>query len=116
MTFAFDLDGTITRHPKQMDALMRGLLATGHYVIILTGVCSIEPPNGRDMLLARAGLRADIYHEMVRIIIDGKADDHEKKAIYCRAHAVDFLVDDNIGWLNEVRRLSPNTACLHVIA
>src|SRR5690349_16205980 len=37
MTFVFDIDGTIARHPKVFRELMTALKAGGHDVHILTG-------------------------------------------------------------------------------
>lgn len=40
MTFAFDLDGTITRHPKELGEMMLALKNNGHTVCVVTVVGS----------------------------------------------------------------------------
>lgn len=110
MIFAFDLDGTLNRHPKELREMMLGLRLKGCRVIVLTAVPLNETEEHRREMLAAVGITISDWDEMVMV-----PDDGISKGCYCRDNQVSVLIDDAMSNLENVRRLSPATCCLHVI-
>lgn len=110
MKFAFDLDGTITKHPEAVFDMMSAVEKGGHQVVVLTAVPQGEQPGRRlDMLRAAGGAWWENF--MVEV-----PDDHGvSKAEWCRDHGVDVLVDNQPENMEALKRISPDTLRLLVV-
>lgn len=110
MTFAFDLDGTLNRYPKQLEAIMLGLKATGHTVVVLTACPALETEEQRMKMITDVGVALTSLDYLVLV-----PDDGISKAKHCFANNISMLVDDAPHNLENVRRISPATCCLRVV-
>lgn len=109
MTIAVDLDGTITRHPKELGMLMDALDRQGHDVWIVSAVPDGESIEVRQKMLLNAGL-ATWNARLIRVRDDGK-----QKAIWCRDNGVDILIDDASNNMQGAREIYPRMVRLQVV-
>ena len=97
MVFCFDLDGTVTAFPEQMCALMTGLRAVGHRVVVLSGAkadtATQDHVDAKRALLAQLGC-ADCYDTLV-VVANPKNDVADLKVAYMRQANADALVDND---------------------
>lgn len=91
MVVAFDIDGTITRHPAFFACISRGLLASGWSVVIIT-FREDRVATARD--LRSWGVE---YTHLVTATTDAplSAGVDEWKAGVCREHGVQMLFEDD---------------------
>ena len=110
MTIAIDLDQTFTKYPAVFSLLGRALVKDGHEVVILTAVPGGEKSRmNRLELLDQAGITSDCYSAMVCV------ETGEQKGAWCLAHNAAALFDDTLSYCEATRRISPSTACLHLL-
>lgn len=128
MRAAFDVDGTITRHPEVMSRVMHGLRKTRARVFILTGCDMVDGPfedlneirQEHLIKLRVAQLKTfgvtDIshYHRILIACGQRKSDVAMEKARYCREMNIDVLFDNDKSYCDMVRTISPKTTVLHV--
>ena len=90
MVVAFDIDDTITRHPKFFSLLTKALVAAGHDVIIITYREDREPTN-------KALAEWDIAYTK---LVTSRTNDllshgpDEWKAEICRQFSVEIIFED----------------------
>lgn len=120
MTFCFDMDGTLTRHPKVLGEIMKSLKSSGHTVYILTGSLGETPP---DKLIAYRlnqakglGLKSLEHFDDIVSCVDPSFDGVAKlKGVFCRENKVDWVVDDMPLYIQHIKHESPDTVTLGVI-
>lgn len=102
LTYAFDLDGTITREPVQIGEIMLGLRQRGHRVVVLTCVEGGEKnrQNRLDML-AKSKVDSTFYDDLVVV------ETATQKGEWARDNAAVMMFDDNEGVLLEMKRIYP---------
>lgn len=111
MTFAFDLDGTLTREPRALKPIMIALVAMGHHVVVLTAVEHGEGnrQNRLGMLASHQYVEGIHYTQLVCVVT---GDD---KGHFCAANQVVCMFEDDRGYIEAIRRISPATACWLVV-
>ena len=93
MIVAFDIDGTITRHPPFFALVSCALVQAGHKVVIIT--------FRDDPVITKHDLQSwgIAYDELVCWSMDGADGDlaniDEWKAKVCRQHGVDVFFEDD---------------------
>jgi len=109
MKIAFDFDGTITAHPQRMNLLAQMLQLAGTHVVVLTAAAGELPADQRPAEVAKRLLRYGFTcpHELA--CVEGHA-----KGEWCKANQVDVIIDDDAGYLERIRRDSPQTLRLKV--
>lgn len=126
MTFAFDIDGTITRFPDAMREMMAGLRLRGNRVLVLTGKQTpivFEQKDNPDRGLRISQLKGfDIKPELhfdELFIACGPVDQGEgvgiAKAKIMVDEKVDLFIDDSARYVNTCRHHAPNVAVLYVV-
>lgn len=111
LVVAIDFDGTISRHPGALGAMGNMLINSGYStIVVLTAGAGELPARDRPAEIKRRlsalGLREGQHYSLIACV-----EGHEKGA-WCRDHAVNILIDDETGRLNDVRAKSPRTVCL----
>ena len=87
MIVAVDLDGTLSKYPRQLKTLIECLVQCGQEVFMLTA-CAGELPEEERPAEARRRVRA--YGVTIPVIW---CHTHEKPEV-CRQRSVDLLIDD----------------------
>ncbi len=104
-TWVFDLDGTITAFPDEMNALMSSLKAAGHRVEVLSGFKGDSADQSvldeKQALLKSLG--CDCYDRLV-VVANPKNDVAAQKAAYMRQVNATALVDNNHKNVRTVRK------------
>ena len=91
MVIGFDIDDTITRHPKSFSVISKALVAAGHRVIIIT---FREDRASTEAVLLKWGIA---YDELITSTLE-TALEHgvdEWKAEVCSRHAVEVFFEDD---------------------
>lgn len=112
MKFAFDVDGTITRHPDIFVAMGKAFKAAGHTVYILTGIpmAHFEGPRKdkypclRDTSWYDRVLTSDMYNaderKQANEVVAGRLDNHVLVGIFkqriARELGISVLFDDDV--------------------
>lgn len=94
MIIACDIDGVISSAPEQMQTIMSGLRADGHYVAVISAAEGDPSPSGNTwdskcQFLQSVGFTA--WDELVTVTGDVPA----LKAQWCSDHAVQIFCDNN---------------------
>lgn len=110
MTFAFDWGGTISRHPKELWAMMEALKAAGHRVVVLSANLTGKVEEVRENLKA-TGLDPAAF-ELIAVVEDWNGTN---KANFCLINSVDVMIDDAKYNMEGLAKLSPATARLQVL-
>lgn len=117
MNFVFDIDGTITQDPKRFTELMRSLKSQGHGVYILTG-----GPIAEDAVITRTkqlddlNIPREVYNKVIPVQGSGSHRDFEiEKGCFCKENNIDFVIDNEDIYLNEIKKQSPKTICLRIL-
>jgi hypothetical protein len=97
MRIAVDLDGTIDANPEEMRSIMGSLMASGHYVVVLTGVGS-DAPTQEEWQEKRNYLRSlgcgSVWNELV-IVSHNDKDLSDKKAQWCTENKISVMIENN---------------------
>lgn len=115
MTFVFDIDGTISRFVPQFAAIMQGLRASGHRVVVLTGAINGTPAEAdRHRQLSNLGITRDSYDQL--LIADGwnPSQVATVKAEMLLSMNADMFIDNDPNYCRKARHRSPETAVLMV--
>lgn len=88
MKIAFDLDGTITRHPDLMTKMAMGFIRAGIDVFVLTAAAGELAPEQRPAEV-RKRLDAIGWRGVPAVCVESS-----EKPAYCKANSVDVLIDD----------------------
>lgn len=117
MTYAFDVDGTITHNPLVMGGLMKSLKDAGHKVIVMTGCLSASPTSceQRKDQLNRCvpAVVMGIHYDDLTVVCAPTYDEVGiGKGKECREKNVDLMIEDTAAWVVFIRRESPQTICL----
>lgn len=120
MNFCFDMDGTLTRHPKCLGEIMKALKASGHTVYILTGSLGETPPdqlNAYRLNQAKElGLFPDTHFDDIVSCVNPSFEGVAKlKGIFCRENSIAWVVDDMPLYIQHIKVQSPETATMGVI-
>lgn len=120
MNFCFDMDGTLTRHPKVLGEIMLSLKKAGHTVYILTGSLGETPPDKLNAYrldqAKNLGLMPEIHFDDIISCVDPSFDGVAKlKGVFCRENSVDWVVDDMPLYIQHIKHESPGTVTLGVI-
>ena len=113
MRIAIDIDHTITANPTFFATFIENQLDRGNEIHILTGGTSspegdYESPQERVEQLARIGITR--YTHLVQITrLIQYPDIGIGKAEYCRNNGIDMIIEDDILYVREVKRISPST-------
>jgi FMN phosphatase YigB (HAD superfamily) len=92
MTIGFDLDGTLTRHPKELGEMMTALLSCGHRVCVITAGTEGDGGRSRKARLHQIGILT--YNDFVF------CTSHPEKIRKIKELAVDVMIDDTDEILN----------------
>lgn len=106
MKIAFDIDGTLTRFPKQLREIM-----IKNYSIILTGSLSDLPNyDARYKQLDNIGISKTDFNEI--IICCGKTVQEValKKAEICKEMKIEMIFEDTKIFLDEINKINPEIA------
>lgn len=126
LTYAFDIDRTLTRFPVELRSMMRGLVIVGHKVIVLTGKMCIETytqelnPDRYQRVeqLTALGIYHNVHYHKLYIACgipdDGTAVGKAKAEILKELDACMF-VDDTSLYLEAARNACKDLCCLHVV-
>ena len=115
MTFAFDLDGTITSGPEVYGELMCSLKKSGHTVLVLTGSFGgddavTDSHEARTRQLQLIGIEQGTHYDVLEVIVLPTIRDIAKaKANKCHDAKVDMFFDDRDPYLWATAVLSPKT-------
>jgi len=110
---AIDIDHTITANPTFFAAFIENQLDGGNEIHVLTGRTSgpegdRESPQDRVEQLAQIGITR--YTRLVQITrLIQHPDIGIGKGEYCRNNKIDMIVEDDILYVREIRRISPAT-------
>lgn len=95
---AIDIDGTAAAAPQQIQELASALMAAAHRVTIITGIAddivTQEDFDEKSQYLCALGM-AESYNDMVVISNNVKGGLAKAKAMWCKNHGVDILIDNN---------------------
>lgn len=111
MNIVFDLDGTLTRYPSVLSAMMIDLHLAGHRITILTATPPGETLENRMKMINACGIEKKYFDDLVMV----PEDYGISKARYCSVNNVDLFIDDCDYNHEKVKILCPKTACLKVI-
>ena len=100
---AVDLDGTLTKYPKQLVPLVKVLKSAGCDIFVLTACAGEFPPEQRPAE-ARRRVNSIGLSEIPVVWIDTA-----KKPEYCINNGVSILIDDVDFGMNKVCQLIPST-------
>ncbi len=120
MKIAIDIDNTVTANPRFFALFIQNQLDAGNEVHLLTGHVGsnegdIESPEGRVEQLRRLGITA--YTRLVQITRSTQHPDIGRgKGEYCRRNMIDMVLEDDIDYIGEIRRASPNTQSFLIVA
>jgi hypothetical protein len=113
MKIAIDIDKTITANPQFFRIFIENQLKAGNEVHVLTGRVAgreedeVSPPD-RIKQLAKLGITA--YTCLVQITRRNQHPDIGMgKGAYCRDNAIDMILEDDVLYIMEITRLSPET-------
>lgn len=119
MTYAFDIDGTLTPDPKRMGDMMSSLVRAGNRVIVLTGAIrgtEITRPE-RIAQLNSLGIHHDEHYDEIFISVGGDMVEVARgKGKVCREEKVDMVFEDNEDFIRFIRTMSPQTITMMVRA
>lgn len=122
MKVAIDVDGTLTRHPRELGELMRSLTGAGHRVVVLTG-CACPEPQAADVegLVGQRARQLDAlgitaaHRDGIEVCVGrSSAEVSLKKALWLSDSGADVFIDDNEAYCREARRLRPGLVILKV--
>ncbi len=120
MKIAIDIDNTITANPRFFARFIRNQLDAGNEVHLLTGHVSsnegdIESPERRVEQLRRLGIVT--YTRLVQITRSIQHPDIGRgKGEYCRRNMIDMVLEDDIDYIREIERASPDTQNFLIVA
>jgi hypothetical protein len=113
MKIAVDIDGTITANPRFFRLFIENQLKAGNEVHVLTGSVrnteedAVSPPD-RVEQLAKLGITA--YTRLVQIT---RREQHPDigigKGVYCRDNGIDMILEDDVLYIWEIKKMSPET-------
>jgi len=112
---AFDIDGTITKHPQRMAALMAQFPG---WVVLTGGIATPDQIDGHK--LARQSQLIPFIGEAIDLTLiniclgPSVAEVARLKGEYCRDHQIDILIDDSVEYCRAVQAISPTTTILQV--
>jgi len=117
MLVAIDIDGTLTAYPDVFRTMAGVLRQAGHPVVLLTGATDPrcqpgfvhDPPN---RLAQVTPLLGGLVLPIVEVHGRDGPENARLKGEYCRDNQVALFVDDDPGFCDFVRHLSPDTCCL----
>lgn len=120
MKVAIDIDGTLTKDPKRLGALIGIMSASANWhVVLLTGQTGDGTLGYKDESSRRAQVESLLPDgPTVPIVICWGKDTKEvayRKGAYCRAHAIDLFIDNDTSYCQQVREQSPDTLVLQVL-
>lgn len=107
-SFAFDVDGTITKNPQLFNFMMRVLKEQMATVYVLTGNGNnYMPREKRIAQLEKLGITEDCYDEL--LIAYGKGEEAVKevakeKGRICKEKGIDVLIDDMHSYCEQVKK------------
>lgn len=116
--YVFDVDGTLTAHPKPFIEIMKALKKDGHYIIVLTGSITVRDgdPEYRKAQLLGLGITPDMIDELqiaCHTLYDGVG---QLKGEYCERIKPDMVFEDSDCFIGHIKFRSPEIACLKVVA
>lgn len=119
LIYCFDMDGTLTKHPRVLGEMMRSLKKAGHTVYILTGSLGETPPdklNAYRLNQAKElGIGLDCFDDIVSCIYPSFEGVADLKGRFCKENKVDFMVDDMALYIQSIKQHSPETTMLAVV-
>lgn len=107
---AIDIDGTITKHPKEFLELMLAL-KPNHRVTVLTGSIGQGIESQRVQQLKSLGISENAYTSLVIAVDASTQGVADKKGQFCRDQKVDMIFEDTPMYLEAIKRISPSTCC-----
>lgn len=120
MIFCFDMDGTLTKHPKVLGEMMSSLKKSGHTVYILTGSLGETPIKKlnayRLSQASELGLHPESHFDDIVSCVNPSFDGVAKlKGVFCRENKVDWMIDDMPLYIQHIKHESPETATVGVM-
>lgn len=120
MIFCFDMDGTLTAHPKVLGEIMKSLKKSGHKVYILTGSLGETPYDQLqkyrlDQAKSLGIIPEDHFDDIVSCVDSTFEGVANLKGRFCLEQKVDFVIDDMSLYIQAIRKESPETLVVPVI-
>jgi hypothetical protein len=119
MRIAIDIDNTITANPAFFRRFIEDQMRAGNEVHILTGGVSIpegnvESPPHRVRQLKSYGIES--YTRLVQVTRRSQHPDiGEGKGEYCRDNRIDMVLEDDVLYVQEISRISPDTQAFLIV-
>ena len=123
LIYAFDIDGTLTRHTRELRECMRCLRLGGNAVAVLTGketpteYSQEENPDRpyRVLQLSQLGIYEEVHFDHL-LIACGSSQEAVgvNKASILRELKAHIFIDDSKVYIKAVREHCPEVACLWV--
>lgn len=122
MKYGFDIDGTITAHPREMAGIMKALVEAGHEVHVITGHigdAKIEI-EVREQQLARllCPVLRGVHYQHLHSVEGTRENIMETvgkaKGCLCRDLDIEMMFENEMDYIRRIRAYSPRTACLEV--
>jgi hypothetical protein len=113
MHIAIDIDGTLTKNPKQLGRLINAVFEA-HHVTFLTGTLGVPNKPERRAQVAALGI-PNIERIPIEICAGRSVEDVAKlKGQFCKERTVDILFEDTDTYLFYVKKISPETSCFKI--
>jgi hypothetical protein len=119
MRIAIDIDGTITNSPAFFARFIENQLLAGNEIHILTGGIAlpeedIESPPHRIRQLKSYGIGS--YTRLVQVTRGSQYPDiGAGKGEYCRKNKIDMILEDDVLYVKEISRISPDTQAFLIV-
>ncbi len=119
MNFAFDIDGTITAHPKEFKVIMKALLSQGHKVFVLTGALATNVVGGneawRRAQLQSVDISPDCYTDLAICVRPTFEEVGKLKGVFCKEYDINMIWEDTGIFIQGIKQESPATATMAVV-
>lgn len=118
MKAAIDIDGTVSKDPSRLGALIRALGQAGWHVVLLTGQAGDGTSGYTDRASRVAQVESLLPGLTVPIAICWGKDHAEvayRKGVYCQVQQVDLFIDNDPAYCQQVLQQSPETLVLQVL-
>ena len=119
MRIAIDIDGTITSSPTFFARFIENQLLAGNEIHILTGGVALpeedlESPPYRIRQLKSYGITS--YTRLVQVTRRSQYPDiGVGKGEYCRNNRIDMIMEDDVHYIKEISRISPDTQAFLIV-
>jgi len=120
MKIGIDYGRTINRHPEVFSKLTKWLRQSGHQIYIISGrnYGKFSGDNIEKQVVDSLKESLSKYHTEYDYITphdDRLHTDIDKgKGKQCKEYGIDIMFDDDDGYINDIKRWSPNTEIIKV--